>query len=384
MSRWGEPKEVPFKPTPADEDAFTQWVIEQARELAPGSVDEAVDHVLDNAINARANQWVAQLNSEFVRHTGKLQYRYRKADADVTGTKGKHSPDTHRVVETETARNSAALRLRGEDEKAAWSEPGHPDPTMLAGRPRGRYVYVAALVAAAAADLVAFYQVIQLVLGNSNLLSMILVVGFTGTALGLAHFTGTMFRDRMAGAKWIRIFMVVVAAVVWIALGFLAFWVRLHSSTSGSGGSFNPSVTGGGSGAGTGSVSAQGTIPGAALFAGLYAATGVIAVVGAYLTHNPLHAAFTRAVSEHRAAAKRHATSGSRLKMAEAEREFYEGQLAAARLVRDEAEQARRAKAEELKQLARLEIVKRLRDVSLTDAFMREDNQPFRYRPFPN
>ena len=99
MSRWGEPKEVPFKPTPADEDAFTQWVIEQARELAPGSVDEAVDHVLDNAINARANQWVAQLNSEFVRHTGKLQYRYRKADADVTGTKGKHSPDTHRVVE---------------------------------------------------------------------------------------------------------------------------------------------------------------------------------------------------------------------------------------------------------------------------------------------
>jgi hypothetical protein len=89
-------------------------------------------------------------------------------------------------------------------------------------------------------------------------------------------------------------------------------------------------------------------------------------------------------VSEHRAAAKRHATSGSRLKMAEAEREFYEGQLAAARLVRDEAEQARRAKAEELKQLARLEIVKRLRDASLTDAFMREDNQPFQYRPFPN
>jgi hypothetical protein len=230
---------------------------------------------------------------------------------------------------------------------------------------------------------VAFYQVIQLVLGNSNLLSMILVVGFTGTALGLAHFTGTMFRDRVAGAKWIRTFMVVVAAVVWIALGFLAFWVRLHSSTSSSGGSFNPSVTGG-SGGGTGSVSAQGTIPGAALFAGLYAATGVIAVVGAYLTHNPLHAAFTRAVSEHRAAAKRHATSGSRLKMAEAEREFYEGQLAAARLVRDEAEQARRAKAEELKQLARLEIVKRLRDASLTDAFMREDNQPFQYRPFPN
>jgi len=382
MAGRGEPGEISFKPTPVDTAAFTEWVIQQARELAPGAVDEATDKVLDNAINARANQWVAQLNSEFVRHTGILQYRYRKADAAVTGTKGQHSPDTHRVVETETARNSAALRLRGEDEKATWSEAGHADPTMLAGRPRGRYIYVAALVAAAAADLVAFYQVIQLVLGNSNLLSVILVIGFTGTALAIAHFTGTMFRDLVAGAKWIRLFMIVAAAVVWVALGALAFWVRLHSSTSSSGGSFNPSVTGGGGG--TGSVSAQGTIPGAALFAGLYAATGVIALVGAYLTHNPMHAAFTRAVSEHRTAAKRHATSGKQLKMAEAEREFYEGQLSAARLVRDEAEQDRRAMAEELKQLARLEIVKRLRDVSATDAFMREDNQPFQYRPFPN
>jgi hypothetical protein len=254
---------------------------------------------------------------------------------------------------------------------------------MLAGRPRGSYVYLAALIVAAAADIAAFYQVIQLVLGNlSNALVIVLVVGFTGTALSMAHFIGTMLRNWVAGAKWIRLFMIVVVTVIWVALGALAFWVRLRSNAGSSGTSLNLSVTG--SGGGTGSVSTQGTVSGAAMFAGLYAATGIIALVGAYLTHNPMHAAFSRSVSDHRAAARRHASSARRLRMAEARREFFENQLTAAALVRDEAERARHALAAELKQRARLEIANHLRDASATDAFLRPDERPYQYRPFPN
>jgi hypothetical protein len=59
-----EPEAIPFEPTPVNEEGFTKWVIDQASELVPGAVDEVLGHALDNAINARVDQWVARLNIE--------------------------------------------------------------------------------------------------------------------------------------------------------------------------------------------------------------------------------------------------------------------------------------------------------------------------------
>jgi hypothetical protein len=378
------PEPVPFTPSPVNAAEATAWVIEQASELVPGAVDEVLGHALDNAINARADQWIAQVHSEFAQHSVGLGFRHGHADSTVTQEMRLQPPDIHRVIETETARNTAAVRLRGENEKPGWSQPGHADPTMLAGRPRGSYIYLLALLAAAAADIAAFYQVIQLVLGDlTTAWVIVLVIGFTGTALATAHFTGIMLRDRKAGAKWTQVFLIVIAAVAWAALGGLAFWVRLKSSAGTGGTALNLSVTK--SSAGSGSVAdPQGTAPAAAMFAGLYAATGTIALVGGYLIHNPLRAAFTQAVREHRLAAERHALSGRRLRLAEVEREFFAGQITATERVRDEAVLARLALAAELKQRARLELAKRLRDASATDAFLHDDARPYTYRPFPS
>src|ERR1019366_4979958 len=105
----------------------------------------------------------------------------------------------------------------------------HADPTMLAGRPRGSSIYVLALIAAAAADIAAFYQVVEVALNLSQTVGAVLVVGFTGVTLTLAHFIGRMLRDRRAGAKWIQGPMIAVVAVIWLALGALAYWVRLKS-----------------------------------------------------------------------------------------------------------------------------------------------------------
>jgi hypothetical protein len=371
------PAGAPFTPTPVDEPAATAWVIEKADSLVPGAVDESLGHALDNAINARADQWIALVHSEFAQHLAGLQYLRDHADSAVAQEIRLQPPDTHRVIETETARNAAAVRLRGEHDKPGWAEPGHADPTMLAGRPRGSSIYVLALIVAAAADIAAFYQVVEVALNLSQKMGAVLVVGFTGVTLTLAHFIGRMLRDRRAGAKWIQGPMIAVVAVIWLALGALAYWVRLKSGGPSQGFSL-PGTQSSGSG------STQGTPAAAAMFAGLYAATGAVAAIGAYLTHNPLHAAFARSIREHRRAAEGHALSARRLRLAEAEREFYVGQMTAALLVRDEAVQARHALAQELKQLARLEIAKHLRDASATDAFVDDDARPYTYRPFPN
>ncbi len=377
------PEPAPFRPTPVDEAAATRWVIDQAATLVPAAVDEALGYVLDNAINAKTDQWIAQVNSEFAQHLAGLKFDMNHADGTVAQEMSLQSPDTHRVIETETARNVAATRLRGEHEKPGWTEPGHADPTLLAGRPRSGHIYLLALLIAAAADITAFYQVVLLVQGDLNeALVIVLVIGFTGVALILAHFAGTMLRDRRAGAKWIQNYKIIIVISVWGLLGLLAFLVRLRSG-SGSGGGYQ--LPGGSSSSASVSVSnPQGTLAGAAIFAGLYVATGAVAMIGSYLSHNPLRPAFARAVREHRAAAERHAISARRLRLAEAEREFFADQITAAKRVRDEAEQARHALAAELKQQARLELAKRMRNASATDAFLEDDARPYTYRPFPN
>jgi hypothetical protein len=373
----------PFTPTRVDRAAATAWVTEQANQLAPGAVDEALGHALDNIINAQADQWVAQVNSEFAQYEGELRFQRDRADSDVAYQARLQPPDTHRAIEVETARNAAALRLRGENEKAAWPEPGHADPTMLAGRSAGRYVYVLALILGAAADMTAFYQVLLVVQGQLTPREVqVLVVAFSGIALFAAHFAGTMLRDRTAGAKWIQLFMIFLCAVTWASLGAVAFWVRLngHMST----GSGVPNLNVGGAAAGSTTISSQNTAASALMFAALYATTGAVTLVGSYLTHNPLHGALARAVRQHRGAAKRNAQAAKRLGDAEARRGFFNSQLAAAEQVRNEAVKSRHALAAELKQVARLEIAKRLRDASATDAFLANDARPYLYRPFPN
>jgi hypothetical protein len=375
------PEPMPFRPTPVNEAGVTKWVITQARQLVPGAVDEVLGHALDNMINARADQWVARVHAEFAEHEADLAYRRDQADSMVTRESRLQPPGTHAVIEAETARNVAAARLSGEHEKPGWAEPGHADPTLLAGRPRSAALYLAALLAAGAADIVAFYQVILLVLSTlPAYATAILVVAFTVLALLLAHYTGIMLRDRKAGAKWVPAFHVVFLCVVWFALGALAFWIRLRSNADTASTGLSLSVTGAApSGAKT---SGQGTVPGAALFAGLYAATGAVAMVGGYLSHNPLRAGFAQTAHAHRSAARRHARAVERTRQAEAEREFYVRQITAAHRVCDEAVAARHALAQELKQRARLELAAHLRDTSATDAFLTGDQRPYVYRPY--
>jgi hypothetical protein len=376
-----KPVPMPFVPTPVDAQAETEWVVQLATDLVP-AIDEALRKPLDNEINARADRWIAQVHSEYATHAAEVRFAYQKAVANVSQETHLQPPDAHRFVETETARNSAALRLRGEHQKPDWAEPGHDDPALLAGRSRDGFLYLFALLVAAIADIVAFYQVVGLLLSNLTPHEIVvLVVAFTVIALLLAHFVGTMLRDRRAGAKWIHALLIIFPAVCWLGLGVLAFWVRLDSNFAQAPSYHLPGQT---SAPSSGQSGSDPTLAGAAMFAGLYAATGAVALVGGYLHRNPVVAAFMHAVRQHRMASEKQALSARRLRLAEAERDYFADEMAAAERVKDEAIQARHALAEELKQRARLEYAKRLRDASATDAFFDDDARPYTYRAFPN
>lgn len=362
---WSGPP--PFRPTPVDKEAQRRWVVREIDELPPGSVDEAHDRVLDDPIDRRASQWVAQVHREFADYLGRLRQMRGRAEGVVLHRRHLRAAHDHRVAEAEAARAAAGNRLRGEDDEAKWYQPEHSDPSLLAGRSGASLFYLVALVLAAAADFTAFYQVMQLVLRNlPDQWLIVLVIGFTAMALTLAHYIGVFLRDRQAGARWHHPALLPTCAVLWVALGLMAFWVRWKVS-----GEFSvPTLPSANGTLAVPETNFQSTLPGAAMFAAFYFATGAAAITGSYLSHNPLHRSFRRTVRAHEAAIRKQADGARDLADAEAERDAFDHQEHAATQVRDSTIDELTKLAEELKRLARTQLIKRLNDVSATDAFL--------------
>jgi hypothetical protein len=356
-----------FTPTPVDKEAQRHWVMRHIDELPPQSVDEAHRHLLDAQIDDKADQWIAQVKKEFAHYVGWLRQLRVRENAAVVHRQHLQQVHDQRVAEALSARTAAADRLRGEDDEGKWHQPGHSDPTLVSVRSGVNRFYLAALVIAGAADFIAFYQVLQLVLRNlADQWLLVLVIGFTAIALTLAHYLGVFLRDRTAGARWHHPTMLPGCAVLWMALGLMAFWVRWKVSGE-SAGPVLPTV-------GTLPVLShfnfQGTLPGASMFAAFYFATGAAAITGSYLVHNPLRRSYIKAVRAHEAAIKQQAAAARDLAAAEAECTAIDHLEHAAAEVRDSTIEELRKLAAELKKLARLQLAKKIADVSATDAFL--------------
>ncbi|WP_432832413.1 hypothetical protein [Dactylosporangium sp. CA-092794] len=244
---------------------------------------------------------------------------------------------------------------------------GFADPTLIAGRPFGALVYVAGIVVAAVADIAAFRQVLEPAMLTSSAQTVTMVVyGFVGIAILLMHFAGVSMRERQARRGWIKRIKPWLFVVAWTALGATAFYVRVaeqvktavevnHRAPLSGGPHFTPASF---------------------MFLALYVGTGLVALAGAYFTHNPERAAFVRTKWALIFASRRFASSVLRLEIAEGTRGLYElnQQSAAAVLA---LEQARRhAFGEALKQHARLVIAQRSKDPALTDALFPPERPP--------
>jgi hypothetical protein len=298
-------------------------------------------------------------------------------------------PDARRPADSaDAARSAVEFPKRGRR---------FADPGLLAGRPMFIWVYVVALLLAATADFGNFYQIIQYAMPSvQDVLLFLIVLGFTACVIFLAHVTGVMLRALRARDKSVIPAMVWLCTVVWLALGLCGLYLRLTyqqstqqnqaisiTNQASPAPSLPASPTPGaspgpGAAATAGGSQARTTVPvvGAALmFLGLYLGTGLVAVTGGYLTHNPALAAFKRA----RRAVEQQV--GPTADAAEAY-ETARGELARLELLERNAEVIAWAsqvelayQRERLKEETRAWIARRVQDPALTDAYFPEDQQ---------
>jgi hypothetical protein len=271
-----------------------------------------------------------------------------------------------------------------------WAEPGFRDPTLLGGRPRGTYLHLLALLLAAGADIGAFVQVVELVLSTqSNATIYLVVAGLTAVVLYIAHMVGVLFREAKAAGpspvgsrrwrrSWRRTLVAVVCILAWGALGFLAFYIRttVPLPVAAQIGGGQGAVIGGGAtaaGSGTTLYSQQSAF----LFLGLYVATGIVAALGAYFTHNPHRGQYVAALRAYRKAAERAAATANQFGRVEAGYLRQRAELENSHHILAQSQQLDRAFTEQLKQSVRLQIATMAKDPAVTDALFEEDHKPY-------
>jgi len=259
-----------------------------------------------------------------------------------------------------------------------WGEVGFRDGTLLAGRPRGAFLHALALLLAAGADVGAFTQTVQLVLPQADWVALLVVFGLTAVVLYIAHMVGVMLREASAARdsagnrrRLGRGLTAFVCTLVWLGVGVLAFWVRYTvplpvAPQVGGCGVIGSGSTGGCSPSGAGHGHA---LQAAAIFLGLYLATGIVAAVGAYVTHNPYRGGYVTAIRAYRRASERASASIHQVGLALAAHQRQQAEIEAAKEILAQAKDQNNAFTDQLKQEALIEIASLLKDPAVTDAF---------------
>jgi hypothetical protein len=230
-------------------------------------------------------------------------------------------------------------------------------------------LYYGVLLVAAGIDIATFYQVLALVMRNvPDEIVWLGVVGFTVTALSLAHTIGVRVRDRIdrgkrslsSGSAWLLF-------IVWLFVGITAFIVRLTAAP--------PQFSGGTTIIEEGQPVIFGASPtddallAALLFLALYLATGTVAAVAGYLRHNTAAKQYAVTLRTRSDVAKVAAASAADLALArqtlsalrEERRRREEGWV--------KAQEEWQAIARRLKQEARLRLASAAQNPSVTDAY---------------
>lgn len=336
--------------------------------LGTTAVDEATPHPLDNLINTREDQWLADVHAQYTHFHAQSAYRSGDYTATLRQAEVLRDADARRVAELSSARASVAERILS---------PGNsglsPNAALMTGRHWSTVMHVAVLGFAAVADFAAFTTVVEIATPNeSALVSQLLVLGFTAVVLYLGHSTGVLLAQVWIERRWASAAGALVCAAVWGVLGYFAWRVRMRSPTTidDSGGFLS------------GDSAGQATVDPLAsevslVFLGLYLGCGVAAAVGAYLAHNSPKAGYRRLIKAHELAVRQLAASTA---MVEAELVRIEVQRTHQRIAPDRLREActdRLAFAAELKQYVRVGIAGRLDNPATTDAVLEEDRRPY-------
>lgn len=387
-----------FAPAEVDKQTARKEVQRLVEALASG-LDEGTGDSLDNLINAWGERWEADAIAQYARYYGEVSTPVAAVQAEVAAAKAVHEMYEARLQEADLALAAAKERLVGqetgppatlvpeastgtEQERPQrferWGGRGFADPALLIRtRGMGTLVHVIALTMAAGADLVAFLQVVQLLLNQaSRPVSAMLVAGFTVMAVYLCHHAGQLLREIKAQSHAAPRWHAVACLIVWLVLGLGAAAVRYFFADPGAGQTteIDPLHPG----AAASAVPQQAGL--AFVFFALYLATGLAAVVGAYFTHQPVYAAYKRAARQWDRIKVKTGEAAATLARAQACHMPYTNALAAGRQLLAAALKDRRAFTEELKQLSRYHNARLAQDPSITDGLLGDDARPYEWK----
>ena len=245
----------------------------------------------------------------------------------------------------------------------------HGDLSQMAARPMNGILYFGVLAVAAGIDIATFYQVLALVMKNvPDEVVWLGVVGFTVTALSLAHTMGVRMRERAdAGERAISSGSAWLVGVIWLFVGVTAFIVRLVAA--------QPTATGGTTIVEEGQqvtapvASSDNPLLAALLFLALYLATGTVAAIAGYLRHNTAAKQYAITLRSRAAAAKQAASSVADLTLAQQTKVALDEERRRRAEGWDMAQAEWQAIARRLKQEARLRLAAAAQDPSTTDAY---------------
>ena len=230
-------------------------------------------------------------------------------------------------------------------------------------------LYFGVLAVAAGIDIATFYQVLALVMRNvPDEVVWLGVVGFTVTALSLAHTIGVRMRERAdSGARAIGSGSAWLVFVIWLFVGLTAFVVRLVAA--------EPSTTAGtqiveeGEQLAVPIVGSDNPLLAALLFLALYLATGTVAGVAGYLRHNTAARQYAVTLRSRESQARQAASSLADLTLAQQTKVALNEERRRRAEGWEKAQEEWQAIARRLKQEARLRLAAAAQDPSTTDAY---------------
>jgi hypothetical protein len=163
--------------------------------------------------------------------------------------------------------------------------PNFTDVGLVPLRARPEIVWLL-IVFAIGGDIAAFYVVLARLFLGQPIIILAATLGFAAIAVGLSHMIGRGLRRRRAGDRARSDGLLVLWAAAWLVLGAAAFAGRMW---------FGPVISTSGFGPAEADVTSLRDVLAAAVFAGLYIGSGLLAMGAAYAAYNPAARAYRQA-----------------------------------------------------------------------------------------
>lgn len=260
-----------------------EWVAELS-----GALDVGSGGVFDGRLDGLEVKWHAQDDREHNAYLSELGKRLAKAQGAIVFAE--KTVEQSKEDQERAARDyeGARVRLGGEPRSRQGEPTGETEGNASQLEPL-MWLFV---LGAVAGDIAVFYNVLARLFRSNPVLVGACTVGFVAAAIGICHLIGIGLQERQSAVRSRSDALLWAKLVAWLALGCLAFFVRLRVGVSSSSTLQNMGSSGFGL---TPATNVDRDLLAALFFAGLYLVSGLVAITASFRTFNPAARAFRHA-----------------------------------------------------------------------------------------